>query len=268
MTETDVDWQTTFLDQGLYQDLATLFTALGQAADFPDLAQLGQWLAPGTQTLSGQPVQFCADAPSDYYEAQVLASGRVPTRERNWHDLFNALAWALFPRAKAMLNGQHVADIDAHGLHPRTLRRDSLTLFDECGVLVVASDLSLLEDLRQHRWQSAFVARRGAWGRQIEGRVFGHAVYEQGLTPYLGLTAKMFPVLVEADYFAWNIKDRYGYLDQVLALALAGDALKDKALLSPLPLLGVPGWWPANAAADFYDNTQYFRSLSRPRPPL
>jgi len=30
--------------------------------------------------------------------------------------------------------------------------------------------------------------------------------------------------------------------------------------LTPLPLLGVPGWWSANEDAAFYDNARYFRS--------
>jgi len=30
-------------------------------------------------------------------------------------------------------------------------------------------------------------------------------------------------------------------------------------MLSPLPVLGVPGWWPENEREDFYDNERYFR---------
>ena len=30
---------------------------------------------------------------------------------------------------------------------------------------------------------------------------------------------------------------------------------------APLPLLGVPGWWPANEAPGFYDDAQVFRPL-------
>ncbi|HQX67511.1 MAG TPA: DUF3025 domain-containing protein, partial [Ottowia sp.] len=29
----------------------------------------------------------------------------------------------------------------------------------------------------------------------------------------------------------------------------------------PLPLLGVPGWWPANQAPAFYDDAEVFRPL-------
>jgi hypothetical protein len=35
--------------------------------------------------------------------------------------------------------------------------------------------------------------------------------------------------------------------------------------LSPLPVLGVPGWWNANGQEGFYDDTGYFRP-GRERP--
>ncbi|WP_226911316.1 DUF3025 domain-containing protein [Gallaecimonas mangrovi] len=263
-----MSWQSHFLEQGLYGDLKALFPGLAAFADFPSPAELQRWLAADTRTCSGKTIQFCAGPADEYYEAQVLETGRVPTRERNWHDLFNALAWALFPNTKAQLNALHVADIKAHGLHPRTLRRDSLTLFDECGVLVVATDKTLLDDLRQHQWQRAFVANRERWGQSIGGYVFGHAVYEQGLTPYLGLTAKMFPLVVSDDFFALPLAARYQYLDKVLCQVLKAGALDNKKRLSPLPLLGVPFWWPDNQNPAFYDNVQYFRPLTTPRPPL
>ena len=50
-----------------------------------------------------------------------------------------------------------------------------------------------------------------------------------------------------------------------LALALrlvAVDGFGREALLvelAPLPVLGVPGWWPDNEAQGFYDNSDYFR---------
>jgi hypothetical protein len=35
------------------------------------------------------------------------------------------------------------------------------------------------------------------------------------------------------------------------------------AALSPLPVLGVPGWWRANEEEAFYDDTRYFREVRR-----
>jgi len=44
--------------------------------------------------------------------------------------------------------------------------------------------------------------------------------------------------------------------DTVLAMDEAAWAAKP---FSPLPVLGVPGWWPANADHRFYDDPAVFR---------
>ena len=43
---------------------------------------------------------------------------------------------------------------------------------------------------------------------------------------------------------------------------LQADTLARKPF-TPLPVLGVPGWWPANGAAGFYDDEQVFRPSRR-----
>lgn len=68
-------------------------------------------------------------------------AGRVPTRERNLHDLMNALTWARFPAAKLALCRRQVAVARARGPHTNRLRtreQDRLAMLDEGGILVVA----------------------------------------------------------------------------------------------------------------------------------
>ncbi|WP_406663197.1 DUF3025 domain-containing protein [Gallaecimonas sp. GXIMD1310] len=260
-------WRTDIWRQPPFAELAEQF-ALAECSHFPNADTLSHWLPATTQTASGWPLRFCHQVAPSAYEQHIWDSGQVPTRADNWHDLFNALTWARFPQAKAAINRQHVADINRHGLHPRTLRRDTLTLFDECGVLVLSSDTALLEALRQHQWQQAFVTERGRWGKSISAMVFGHAIYEQLLTPYLGLTGKMLPVQVKHAFFDWPAAQQLAWLDEHLAALLAADVLADKTRLSPLPVLGIPHWWPANRQAAFYDNRDYFRPLQRPRTAL
>ena len=53
-----------------------------------------------------------------------------------------------------------------------------------------------------------------------------------------------------------SIADMDGWLaDQVDASAWSTKPF------TPLPVLGVPGWWPANEAPGFYDDAQVFRPL-------
>ena len=42
--------------------------------------------------------------------------------------------------------------------------------------------------------------------------------------------------------------------------AVSAEVLRQKPF-TPLPVLGVPGWWPANEATGFYADAQVFRPL-------
>lgn len=176
------------------------------------------------------------------YEAFVARTGSVPTRD-HLHDLLNGLVWLRHPAIKRCLNALHAAEIAAHGIGPtRGALRDALTLFDENGALWLDPAPGLLRALRRRDWHALFVAQRAGWASQ-RFEVFGHALLEQLATaPRPGLTAH---VLV-AD-----------------PLALTGAAWAAKPYL-PLPVLGIPGWWPANEDPAFYGDTRVFR----PAPPL
>jgi hypothetical protein len=74
------------------------------------------------------------------YDRQI-AAGRVPSRDRSWHDFLNMLVWASFPRTKAAIHARHVqaADLRERGIGGnRGPERDALAMLDEGGALVVA----------------------------------------------------------------------------------------------------------------------------------
>jgi hypothetical protein len=84
------------------------------------------------------------------YEAAV-ARGLVPTRERSWHDTFNVLAFASFPRAKAALHGRCLAlQREREGKSPRSREEDALTLIDETA-LVFAGSIDAIAALERAR---------------------------------------------------------------------------------------------------------------------
>ena len=241
-------------------------------SDTPDINQLNRL----AERFSGQAErrvpkfveaqQFEHD--SRYYETIVAEAAQVPTRDRNWHDAFNAMIWMLFPNSKQQLNRFHIADIAAFGAHPRTPRRNRLTHFDECGVVlaVPASCLeqgnNLLEALAQHHWQRAFCEYQQAWGTQVFPLIFGHAIYEMLLNPFIGLTAKWLAVVVPDEFVASTTAGQYALADRALEQRLMEfDGLSSKQVLKPLPVLGVPGWSDEQDDA-FYSNTDYFRPLS------
>jgi hypothetical protein len=182
------------------------------------------------------------------YEERIYYEGLIATRKSHWHDFFNALVWHTFPQIKSAINAIHVQELKLQKNSLRSRKRDLLTLFDESGFIIIA-DNTILELIRQHAWNELFVKRKRDW---IDGKItlitFGHALYEKYLNPYIGMTAQ-----------ALLLSSKQNDLDSSLAIKLLnGNLLQSKSELSPLPLLGIPGWHKTQDD-DFYANTSYFR---------
>ncbi|HPE59225.1 MAG TPA: DUF3025 domain-containing protein [Thiolinea sp.] len=253
-----------------FADLHSAFVQLGPerfweaCADWPDCERLGQRLPPGLRTCSGAPLRFVPQDttlpfPALYYEARIARHGMVATRA-NWHDFFNALVWGLYPAAKVGINTLHMADIAAGGMG-RTPRRDALTLFDENGVVLTGSDAQLLQAVLDFRWTGVFGPQAG-WGSRLACHVFGHALFEKLMTPYVGLTAHAILLQVDAGFADQPLIRQQEQISQALVNILA--QVDAPGALSPVPVLGIPGWWPTQND-EFFSNTAYFRSKQRIR---
>jgi hypothetical protein len=202
-------------------------------------------------TAQGLPIEFVGadDAAAEAYEAHIAATGRVPTRD-NAHDLFNALIWLAFPRTKAALNARQAAELARNGVQgTRGPVRDAATLIDESGLLL-AADAPACEALARLDWGWLFDTQRARWNSTWMPFAFGHALIEKLLAPYKGLTAVVLCLPVSA-------ADRLS-IDRIAAEWVQTAALAPR-LLAHLPVLGVPGWWPANEDVAFYTDTAVFR---------
>lgn len=202
-------------------------------------------MAEALNALGSAPRRFVpqAELPAgEAYEAFIHRSGGVPTRD-NLHDFFNGLLWVHQPAWKLRLNGLQAAAIARQGvgLHRGALR-DALTLFDENGA-VLEAPAPLVEALQRRDWTALFVAHRSAWA-QARLTLVGHALLDKLTTaPRKALTAHVLVV-------------------DPLSLDTAGWAAKP---FHPLPVLGLPGWWPANERPDFYADEAVFRPPRAPR---
>lgn len=243
-------------------------------AAFPSLTTLNCLFneqRPAIHTHSGHPVRM---VPQEYgklpierqYEPRCYLQGEVPTREHNWHDLLNALVWLAFPGAKAAINLRHyraqmVERYAGPSASQRGVVRDMNTLFDESGVVVPCADAALAESLREFRWKDLFWQRRPQVRRSMGFYLFGHGLYEKALNPYIGMTGQGLLLSVEQEFFDWPLTQRLAHLDKLLAEYLGSTQhCRDTRELTPVPLLGVPGWTNENETEAYYENTDYFRT--------
>ena len=186
------------------------------------------------------------------YEQHIWDTRRVPTRD-NLHDFFNGLVWLRFPLTKRRLNQLQAQAIAADGVQAvRGPLRDALTVFDENGAVLQAPE-ALWDALRARDWQRLFIDLRPLWG-QARLVLFGHALLEKLVSPRKPMVAHVYQAPIAIKSIA--------NLDAWLALAVQPQLWAAKPF-APLPVLGVPGWWPANEAPGFYADAQVFRP---PRP--
>jgi hypothetical protein len=213
----------------------------------------------------GQRLRFVPQAPKtadfrDGFEPRAYLKGEVQIRPLDWHDLFNALVWMSFPTTKAVINARQYESLASTSDGNRSPAGDALTLFDEDGVIVLSSDPDLLDLIRKFRWKELFWQRRDDVRACMRFVIFGHALYHKAMNPFIGMTGKAVLLNVAPAFLEMADDSRLAHADRLLAAHVWDRArLTHGRDLSPLPVLGVPGWWEDNEREDFYDNPNYFR---------
>ncbi|MDB5954417.1 DUF3025 domain-containing protein, partial [Ramlibacter sp.] len=125
----------------------------------------------------------------------------------------------------------------------------------ENGALLSAPP-ALWEALVAREWHRLFVELRPLW-REARLWIFGHALLEQLANPRKGLTAHV--------WCADAALDSGAVADAWLAARCQPEVLAAKPF-TPLPLLGVPQWWPENEDFSFYDDSLVFRPPKTQNP--
>lgn len=241
-----IDWSRPWL--ALYrrcgEEVANLAAACGTVAGALNRVLSGQ----GGLRLEGGELHFVAQGAQpegEAYEAFIHRTACVPTRD-NLHDFFNGLIWLHWPALKRRLNALQARALAEHGVQTtRGALRDALTLFDENAALLEAP-ADLVQRLRERDWKGLLVTQRDRWQQEVKLTLFGHALLEKLVTPYKSITAHVWVGVPGAE--------------------LDASALVPKPFL-PLPVLGVPGWWPGNEVPGFHDDEEVFRPLQAGRKP-
>lgn len=262
------EWTKKWITQSaMFAPLASIASRL-PATVWPDVGALNALcdeLDGRVVNSKGERIRFVAQTGKSQsfeegFEPRAYLSAEVLVRPQNWHDLFNALVWMAFPRTKAAINARHFALLQERKNRQRSPAGDALTLFDEDGMVVLSRSEQLLELVRDFRWKELFWAQRDAVRAEMRFLLFGHAMYEKALNPFVGMTAKSI-LFVVPDAI---LKLQGPALNNAVDLRLADYVADVRHLtrgksLSPLPVLGVPGWWQNNDAESFYEDVSYFR---------
>jgi Protein of unknown function (DUF3025) len=193
---------------------------------------------------------------TEAYEAFIYRTNQIPTRN-NAHDFFNGLMWLSMPQTKRALNVLQATQIAQAGgvKQTRGAARDAATLFDENGAVLLTTSRALIDAWLAHDWQRLFVELGDEW-EHAKLLIFGHATLEKLLNPYKAITTHTLWLDVAHDMA----------LDEVDALLAQNIHRIEKKDWQPLPIMGLPGWWPVELGVqdgEFYADEAVFRRRSR-----
>jgi hypothetical protein len=262
------DWTTDWLNRSpMFAPLRAVGARLPQIG-WPNTEMLNHLAEDAGRVVNaqGQRVRFVAEAPGskrlqDAFEPRTFLKGEVQVRPLDWHDLFNALVWMTFPATKAVINARHYESLSGGETGNRPPSRDALTLFDEDGTVVLSSDAALLGLIREFRWKELFWKRRNEVRERMRFFLFGHALYQKALDPFVGMTGKAVLLSVPVAFARQPWQAQLAQTDRLLASHIRDRThMANGRELAPLPVLGVPGWWSANEQVSFYENAEYFRA--------
>ncbi len=265
-----------YQSSALFNDIVSTAELFSRHCDWPtleDYNRIFNSLHGAMTSLSGQSLVFVPQGGKpqtlqEYYEVRIYLSGEIQTRINNWHDFFQVIIWCNYNNTKSIINKMHyqaLSDryyVDGHN-SKRSATENSLTLFDECGAIIVSSNPALLQQVKDFDWQGLFLTNRDCFDRNIKCFIFGHALYEKCLNPYLGMTAHCICLLVEADFFSLQLAQQKKVVDQLSCEYFKQHGELSPRELNPFPLLGVPGWDVRNTDPVFYQNKDYFRSARK-----
>ena len=235
-----------------------------------DYQKLLRQNVPKLRSDFGSPLKFVAQggkpvAIEDQYEARIYLKGEIQTRLKNWHDFFQVLVWCTFPKTKVSLNYLHYTESQTRA-KDKTINcnrgplENTIALFDECGSIIVSCEEELLNLIRNFKWKKLFIEHSKILDKHLRCFVFGHAMYDKALNPYIGMTSLAVLLLVEPDYFLAPLSTQLEIADQRVAeLFNSKTAIISPKDLQPFPLLGMPGWYNGHQTEAFYSNTRYFR---------
>ncbi|WP_157068778.1 DUF3025 domain-containing protein [Sandaracinus amylolyticus] len=231
-TPTDLrePWHGALLSSPVLASVSPWAARLARFARFPSVGELDATLhdrlsiEPGV-ALEPQVKTRRRRGPVDrdaLYEVRIDVHRRVPTRERSWHDLTNALVWAAFPRSKRALTARQLAILDAvlprdaeRLPSARTREQDALAMLDEGGIVVLVTGEHVEHAKHAHERGDEDALRRLRDAGHAAVLVFGHAMMEHALEG--SLDVRGYGVVLATGALPDGLEGRVALADRTLA---------------------------------------------------
>lgn len=229
-------WQSEFFERSrLFDAFSPLAQRLASRKDWPTPDELttlvgdeakrrGVW-AP--TFVSQPPKKRGARDRASLYDVRIVEHGEVPTRERHWHDVMNALAWLAFPQCKRALHQRQYEIIaasvgESFDALPgaRSKEHDAIAMLDEGGALVLCTDAA--RDDIEHSLKVSDRSRLEAHLRARDAYLFvlGHGILESVV-----LANELTPVHAFVEVFSSQNVPHDVASARALVDALAADAV-------------------------------------------
>jgi Protein of unknown function (DUF3025) len=189
-----------FNRQGVFQQLSNYANIFSQFKSWPSVMSWNNLIGKCAKSGAGLPIFFkvqknlrhlCPQQLNkieNNYQLSIFFTGGVSSRERNWHDLFNAISYDQFPLIKESINRRHFWEhLKQTECNPtkmnqttnnRTAVQDALTLLDEGGAIVVCKSKEMTEVLRVGNWEKILNMNELEMRQSFSIYLFGHAIFE------------------------------------------------------------------------------------------
>lgn len=206
-------WDPWFFERSpLFEPLVPLAQRFAGEPAFPAITRWNELLGEGLPVRFQEQVpaprgRRRLETPRPHYSTVIHREKLVPSRAGSWHDFFNALVWAAFPRSKRALYARQNAAVGSwvpenarHLPNRRTRELDALALLDEGGAIVLADAVL----------------------------VFGHAIHESVMLQDPPETCRASTVVLPADRLPGNHSTLLELADRGLeALLQNGDHFQE-----------------------------------------
>lgn len=156
------------------------------------------------------------------YEEHIFFEGLLSIKKKSYHDFLNFMVWLCFPKSKTKLIWRHILDYQIDEPltppHTRSRTRDSLTIFDEGGIVCVCNDLKMRHELRsirdtKMRWKIIQETP------SISSLIFGHAILERIILGDKEIPGACYFILDET----LSTKSDCSHIDRILAKEIGAD---------------------------------------------